>query len=127
MERRLRLWLEDQSQRNLPLSVAMIQEKATSLFDDLQRELGKSSQKETFSASQGWFVRFKEHHRLPHFRMNCTASSNQDTYREALKSIMEEREYTPQQVFNVDEIGLYWKRTLWRKKLSQGFSRPKTV
>ncbi|XP_054566303.1 tigger transposable element-derived protein 1 isoform X1 [Eptesicus fuscus] len=110
MERLLRVWLEDQSQRNMPLSVAMIQEKAKSLFDDLQRAQGESSQKETFSASKGWFVRFKERHCLPHFKMNCTASSNKDTYLEVLKSIIEEGEYTPQQVFNVDEIGLYWKR-----------------
>lgn len=110
MERLLRVWLEDQSQRNMPLSVTMIQEKAKSLFDDLQREQGGSSQKETFSASKGWFVRFKERHCLPHFKMNCTASSNKDAYLEVLKSIIEEGEYTPQQVFNVDEIGLYWKR-----------------
>lgn len=110
MERLLRVWLEDQSQRNMPLSVTMIQEKAKSLFDDLQREQGGSSQKETFSASKGWFVRFKERHCLPHFKMNCIASSNKDTYLEVLKSIIEEGEYTPQQVFNVDEIGLYWKR-----------------
>lgn len=110
MERLLHVWLEDQSQRNMPLSVTMIQEKAKSLFDDLQREQGGSSQKETFSASKGWFVRFKERHCLPHFKMNCTASSNKDAYLEVLKSIIEEGEYTPQQVFNVDEIGLYWKR-----------------
>lgn len=36
--------------------VAMIQEEAKSLLDDLQRELGESSQKETFGASKRWFV-----------------------------------------------------------------------
>lgn len=90
--------------------VAMIQEEAKSLFDDLQRERGESSQKEAFSASKGWLVRFKEHHRLPHFQMNGTAASNRNTCREALESTIEEGEYTPQQVFNVHEIGLYWKR-----------------
>lgn len=110
MERLLRVWLEDQSQRNVPLSVPMIQEKARSLFDDLQRERGESSQEETFSASKGWFVRFKERHCLPHFKVNCTASSNEDTCLGVLRSVIGEGEYTPQQVFNVDEIGLYWKR-----------------
>ncbi|XP_054426242.1 tigger transposable element-derived protein 1-like [Pteronotus mesoamericanus] len=110
MERLLRVWLEDQNQRNMPLSVAMIQEKAKSLFDDLQHEQGESSQKEKFSASKGWFVRFKERHCLPHFKMNSTAPSSKDAYPEVLKSIIEEGEYTPQQVFNVDETGLYWKR-----------------
>ncbi|XP_011377427.1 CENPB DNA-binding domain-containing protein 1 isoform X1 [Pteropus vampyrus] len=110
MERLLHVWLEDQSQRNMPLSVTIIQEKAKSLFDDLQREQGESSQKEKFSASKGWFVRFKERHCLPHFKIDSIAPGNKDTYPEVLKSIIEEGEYTPQQVFNVDETGLYWKR-----------------
>ncbi|XP_004377875.1 tigger transposable element-derived protein 1 [Trichechus manatus latirostris] len=111
MERLLSMWLEDQRQRNVPLSVSIIQEKAKSLFDDLQHEQGESSQTEKFSASKGWFVRFKERHCLPHFKMNSTPpSSNVDTYPEVLKSIIKEGEYTPQQVFNVDETGLYWKR-----------------
>ncbi|XP_035975602.1 tigger transposable element-derived protein 1 [Halichoerus grypus] len=110
MERLLHVWLEDQSQRNVPLSVTIIQEKAKSLFDDLQRERGGSSQTEKFSASKGWFVRFKERHRLPHFKMNSTAPGNKDVYPEVLRGIIEEGEYTPQQVFNVDETGLYWKR-----------------
>lgn len=110
MERLLHVWLEDQSQRNMPLSVTTIQEKAKSLFDDLQREQDESSQKEKFSASKGWFVRFKERHGLPHFKMNSTAPGNKDAYPEVLQSIIEEGEYTPQQVFNVDETGLYWKR-----------------
>ncbi|CAD7689291.1 unnamed protein product [Nyctereutes procyonoides] len=110
MERLLHVWLEDQSQRNVPLSVTIIQEKAKSLFDDLQRERGGSSQTEKFSASKGWFVRFKERHCLLHFKMNSAAPGNKDVYPEMLRSIIEEGEYTSQQVFNVDETGLYWKR-----------------
>ncbi|XP_066874480.1 tigger transposable element-derived protein 1-like [Kogia breviceps] len=110
MERLLRVWLEDQSQRNVPLSVTVIQEKAKSLFDDLQREQGESSQAAKFSASKGWFVRFKERHCLPHFKLSSTAPGKEDVYPEILKSIIQEGEYTPQQVFNVDETGLYWKR-----------------
>lgn len=110
MERLLHVWLEDQSQRNVPLSITVIQEKAKSLFDDLQREQGESSQTAKFSASKGWFVRFKERHCLPHFKMSSAAPGKEDVYPEILKSIIQEGEYTPQQVFNVDETGLYWKR-----------------
>ncbi|XP_045674446.1 tigger transposable element-derived protein 1-like [Phyllostomus hastatus] len=42
--------------------------------------------------------------------MNSTAPGSKDVYPQMLKSIIEEGEYTPQQVFNVDEAGLYWKR-----------------
>lgn len=101
--------LEEQSQQNMPLRVNIMQEKAKSLFDDLQREQDGSSQNEKFSASKGWFVRVMERHTLPHFKMNSTAPGNKDAYPEVLKSIIEEGEYTPQQVFNVDETGLYWK------------------
>lgn len=118
MERLLHVWLEDQSQRNVPLSVTIIQEKAKSLFDDLQREQGESSPKEKFSASKGWFVRFKERHCLPHFKMDSIGPGNKDTYPEVLKGIIEEGEYTPQQVFNVDETRLYWKRMPERTFLS---------
>nr|KAF6406384.1 hypothetical protein HJG59_002659 [Molossus molossus] len=48
---------------------------------------------------QGWFVRFKERHCVPHFKMNSTASGNKDAYLEVLKSIIEEGKYTPHQVF----------------------------
>ena len=118
MERLLCVWLEDQSQRNVPLSVTVIQKKAKSLFDDLQREQGESSQTEKFTASKGWFVRFKERHCLPHFKMNISAPAKEDEYPEILKSIIQEGEYTPQQVFNVDETGLYWKRMPERTFLS---------
>ena len=118
MEWLLRVWLEDQSQQNVPLSVTIIQKKAKSLFDDLQREQGESSQTEKFTASKGWFVRFKEHHCLPHFKMNISAPAKEDEYPEILKSIIQEGEYTPQQVFNVDETGLYWKRMPERTFLS---------
>uniref|UniRef100_A0A8D1GBG6 HTH CENPB-type domain-containing protein n=1 Tax=Sus scrofa TaxID=9823 RepID=A0A8D1GBG6_PIG len=110
MERLLRVWLEDHGQRNVALSVSVIQEKAKSLFDDLQREQGASSQTETFSASKGWFVRFRGRHCWPHLKMPSTAPGKEDPYPEVLKSIIQEGEYTPQQVFNVDETGLYWKR-----------------
>uniref|UniRef100_A0A8C3YFB3 HTH CENPB-type domain-containing protein n=1 Tax=Catagonus wagneri TaxID=51154 RepID=A0A8C3YFB3_9CETA len=95
MERLLHVWLEDQGQRNVPLSVALIQEKAKSLFDDLQREQGESSQTEKFSASKGWFVRFKERHCLPHFKTHRMAPGKEDEYPETLKSIIQEGEYTP--------------------------------
>ncbi|XP_064226010.1 tigger transposable element-derived protein 1-like [Aotus nancymaae] len=87
VERLLSLWLEDQSQRNAPLSAAFVQGKAKK-FDDSQREHGKSSRTERFPASQGWLVRFQ------HFKMNSAAPSNRDRNPEVPKSTVEEDEYT---------------------------------
>ncbi|XP_020844762.1 tigger transposable element-derived protein 1 [Phascolarctos cinereus] len=112
MERLLSLWIEDQSRRNVPMSTMIIQEKAKSLFDDLQREQGESSHTETFSASRGWFVRFKERHGLPSFKVSNEAASmaGELRYSEVLKSIIQKGGYTPHHVFNIGETGLYWKR-----------------
>ncbi|XP_043837136.1 CENPB DNA-binding domain-containing protein 1 [Dromiciops gliroides] len=114
MERLLSLWIEDQNRRNAPLSTMIIQEKAKSLFDDLQREQGESSQMETFSASRGWFVRFKERHGLPSIKVSneaaSTAAAGELKYSEVLKSIIQKGGYTPHHVFNIGETGLYWKR-----------------
>ncbi|CAI9562404.1 unnamed protein product [Staurois parvus] len=36
MERMLTIWIEDQNQHNIPISLALVQEKARSIFNDLQ-------------------------------------------------------------------------------------------
>ncbi|XP_068221315.1 tigger transposable element-derived protein 1-like [Palaemon carinicauda] len=54
MERLLVPWLEDQNQWRISVS----QEKAKRLFEALKKKGGKKV-KEEFSASRGWFMRFK--------------------------------------------------------------------
>lgn len=51
----LRAWNEDQGQRNMSVSLMMIQEKAVSIFQDLKKEHGECSAISAFSASLGWF------------------------------------------------------------------------
>jgi len=51
MERLLSVWIEDQNQRNVPISVILIQEKPRSLSEDLKWEQGEGAQSETFGAS----------------------------------------------------------------------------
>ena len=41
MERLLVLWLEDQNQRRIPVSLMVIQEKAKRLFEELKKKRGK--------------------------------------------------------------------------------------
>nr|XP_020827544.1 tigger transposable element-derived protein 1-like isoform X2 [Phascolarctos cinereus]XP_020827545.1 tigger transposable element-derived protein 1-like isoform X2 [Phascolarctos cinereus]XP_020827546.1 tigger transposable element-derived protein 1-like isoform X2 [Phascolarctos cinereus]XP_020827547.1 tigger transposable element-derived protein 1-like isoform X2 [Phascolarctos cinereus] len=114
MERLLSIWIEDQNQRGVPINVSTIQEKAKSLFQDLKREQGPSAEAETFGASRGWFTRFKARHSLPNLGTSSeTVSTDTEAaakYPEALRRVIEEGGYTPQQVFNVDETGLFWKR-----------------
>ena len=59
MERLLVLWLGDQNQWRIPVSLMVIQEKAKRLFEALKKERGEESKSEKFLASRGWFMRFK--------------------------------------------------------------------
>ncbi|XP_064436879.1 tigger transposable element-derived protein 1-like [Mirounga angustirostris] len=111
MERLLSLWIEEQKRQNLPISTLLIQEKARRLFVQLQHEQGNGTQAETFGASNGWFARFKARHNV----LLTDEPSVADTqaaahYPPVLRTILEEGCYSPCQVFNVDETGLFWKR-----------------
>jgi hypothetical protein len=66
---------------------------------------------ETFNASVGWFDRFKTRVHLHNVTITGEpASANEDAaskYPNAKK--IEDSGYTDQQIFNVDETGLFWK------------------
>lgn len=53
MERLLSVWVEDQKQRSVPIKEVLIQEKARSLFQALQREQGQGALAETFGPVAG--------------------------------------------------------------------------
>ncbi|XP_042227670.1 tigger transposable element-derived protein 1-like isoform X2 [Homarus americanus] len=114
MERLLSAWIEDQTQRNVLINTMIIQEKAKSLYNDLQKKEDATSEAKHFQASKGWFERFKKRHNLHAIKTICEAASP-DTeatrkYPDELKKIIDEGGYTPEQVYNVDETELYWKR-----------------
>nr|XP_048723333.1 putative CENPB DNA-binding domain-containing protein 1 [Caretta caretta] len=75
MERLLSVWIEDQNQRNIPLSLPVIQAKAKSLYDKLKRDQGEGSQTEMFMASRGWFDRFKKRFHLHNMKMSSEVAS----------------------------------------------------
>ncbi|XP_077137820.1 putative CENPB DNA-binding domain-containing protein 1 [Ranitomeya variabilis] len=52
MERLLVLWLEDQNQRRIPVSLMVIQEKARRLFEALKTDKGEGSESEEFVIMQ---------------------------------------------------------------------------
>ena len=116
MERLLVLWLEDQNQRRIPVSLMIIQEKAKRLFEALksQQGEGEGSESDEFSASKGWFMRFKVRANLHNLKVQGEAASADDkaasSFPDALAEIIREGGYSAEQVFNVDETGLFWKR-----------------
>jgi hypothetical protein len=64
MEKALSLWMEDMSQKNVPIDQNVIREKARSLYEQFRQTGsagGPSSEgdQQTFNASKGWFEKFK--------------------------------------------------------------------
>lgn len=115
MERLLVPWLEDQHQRQIPVSLILSQEKAKSLFETKKREKGGESENEEFAASKVWLKRFKARANLRNLRVQGEAASADKAASEfpsVLPGIVGEGGYCAEQVFNVDEIGLFWKRCL---------------
>ena len=114
MERLLVMWLEDQNQRRIPVSLMLIQEKARRLFETLKSQKGEGSASEEFAASKGWFNRFKARANLHNLKVQGEAASADteaaSVFPEALAAIIREGGYSAQQIFNVDETGLFWKR-----------------
>uniref|UniRef100_K7G2I4 HTH CENPB-type domain-containing protein n=1 Tax=Pelodiscus sinensis TaxID=13735 RepID=K7G2I4_PELSI len=109
MEKLLVLWIEDQIKKRMTLSLKMIQAKAHSL---LEKKEGYDYD-QTFSASYGWFNRFRcaNFYIVKVSEEAASADSKAaETFIKELDKLIKERNYLPNQIFNVDEIGLFWKK-----------------
>jgi hypothetical protein len=115
MERLLKIFLDDRAQKRIPVSQAIISTKAKSLYNDLKKRNGKSVTDETsFSASHGWFDKFKRRANLHNLKLSGKAASSDNdaasTYLAQLPQLIEEGGCCARQVFNVDKTGLFWKK-----------------
>ncbi|XP_042210165.1 tigger transposable element-derived protein 1-like [Homarus americanus] len=123
MEKMLAMWIEDQNQRNTPVSLMVIQHKAKSLFVDLKAAEGEGSKNETFTASRGWFQRFKQRYNFHNTKTAGEVASSDtvaaEIFPSEFRNIIEEGSYSAKQVFNVDETGLSWKRMPKRTYISK--------
>ncbi|XP_060771024.1 tigger transposable element-derived protein 1-like isoform X4 [Neoarius graeffei] len=112
MEKLLHVWMEDQIAKRTPLSLFTIQTKARSLFQTLKARAGEDYSQE-FVASTGWFKRFKKRFELHNIRVTGEAASADEGARKFTKildEIIADEGYIGEQIFNVDETGLFWKR-----------------
>ncbi|XP_076049626.1 putative CENPB DNA-binding domain-containing protein 1 [Oratosquilla oratoria] len=61
MEKLLAQLIQNKNKHNVPISKALIQAKASSLYQNVQDENEEAKDKaKTFNASSGWFSRFKK-------------------------------------------------------------------
>lgn len=110
MEKALYVWIEDQTKKRVPVSTQIIQEKAIRLYNSLKSD----NESLTFQASKGWFERFKKRFSLHNVKIVGESASADHAaasqYPTKLKEFIESEGYKPEQVFNADETGMFWKR-----------------
>uniref|UniRef100_UPI00358E5639 tigger transposable element-derived protein 1-like n=1 Tax=Myxine glutinosa TaxID=7769 RepID=UPI00358E5639 len=135
MESALALWISDCRRKDISLDTNTIRTKAKKLHDsfaesgddhdgdeedeDDNAEAGPSSasptKQTTFSASKGWFDKFQKRFGLRSVLLHGEAASAdkagaEEYVNNTFKTLIEEGGYRPEQVFNMDETGLFWKR-----------------
>ncbi|CAH2306934.1 tigger transposable element-derived 1-like [Pelobates cultripes] len=109
------LWIEQKQRAGNSVTKAIICEKAKALHADLlKQQPGMSANAESFKASRGWLERFKSRSGIHSVVRHREAASSdvaaaEEFATEFLEVIVSEG-YLPQQVFNCDETGLFWKR-----------------
>jgi hypothetical protein len=93
------------------------------LFDDLKKKFGEDDSDNTFTASHGWFQKFKIRSKLHNIKVTGETASADLTasmkYLKTLAKIIKDEEYLLQQIVNVDETALFWKKMLDRSYIFQ--------
>lgn len=122
MEKALNIWIDDCSQKRIPLDGNIIKQKALKIYKLLQ-ENGESSTSPDFVASKGWLEKFKKRFAIHNIKIQGeSASADYEaarTYPAKIQKVIEEQGYTPHQVFNADETGLWWKKMPKRTFISK--------
>lgn len=114
MEKFINVWLQDQHQCQVLLSLMLIQDKAKNLYDDLKKKYREESEGISFNGSHGQFHQFKARANFHDVKASDEAVSADTVatqeFPKMLQEIIDEGANLPKQDFNVDEIGLYQKR-----------------
>uniref|UniRef100_UPI00358E07B1 jerky protein homolog-like n=1 Tax=Myxine glutinosa TaxID=7769 RepID=UPI00358E07B1 len=115
------LWFEQQRAANIPISGPMVMEKAIALSKEMHGEDRK------FTGSTGWLYRWKNRHGIRALKISGEDKSCDDAaaaeFIPELRNIIESEGYSPDQIYNADETGLFFKclpdRTLASRKEEQ--------
>nr|XP_053643175.1 tigger transposable element-derived protein 1-like [Cherax quadricarinatus]XP_053643176.1 tigger transposable element-derived protein 1-like [Cherax quadricarinatus]XP_053643177.1 tigger transposable element-derived protein 1-like [Cherax quadricarinatus]XP_053643178.1 tigger transposable element-derived protein 1-like [Cherax quadricarinatus] len=115
VERLLLVWINEKQIAGDSISQGIICEKARKLHDDLIRKKpATSGDVSEFKASKGWFERFKNrsgiHSVMRHGEAASSDKKAAEKYVKEFKDYIDSEEMQPEQVFNCDETGLFWKK-----------------
>ncbi|XP_017778302.1 PREDICTED: uncharacterized protein LOC108563967 [Nicrophorus vespilloides] len=125
MERLLYKWIEDLNQKGIPISQMDIRAKALSLYKDLQRNYTEDVA-DIFTASQGWFYRFKNRTGIQNFRFDGENETDVK-YPQELKDLIGKGVYKDEEMVNVDETGFFWKKIPTRTYLAPNYCAGKEL
>lgn len=96
------------------MSEIIIRTKAKKMYDAICEEAEQETKKGNFGASPGWFWNFKERTGVRSVRkVGESAEVDLNEVAKFVKSFARDIRrggYTPDQIFNVDETGLFWKK-----------------
>ncbi|XP_058790941.1 tigger transposable element-derived protein 1-like [Phymastichus coffea] len=110
-EEMLMIWIQDFIHKKIPLSTAAIRDQAIVFHTHLCEKYNKT---EKFNASKGWFERFKARFMLHNVKFSGESSSADHeaarVFPAQVREVIAEKHFVPDQIFNCDETGLFWKR-----------------
>ncbi|XP_053234890.1 tigger transposable element-derived protein 1-like isoform X3 [Podarcis raffonei] len=113
VEKWLTIWINEKLLAGDHISENIICEKALQLHADLtQNTPGTSAESCIFKASRGWLDNFKRRSGIHSVVRHGKAADKENADRFVLefKDYVKAEGFLPQQVFNCDETGLFWKR-----------------
>lgn len=110
VEKLLMVWINEKQLAGDSVSEAIICEKARHLYSDITKDTPGAKE---FKASNGWFDNFKKRTGIHSVvRHGEAASANKDAAKKFVKEFkdfVDKEGFIPEQVFNCDETGLFWK------------------
>ena len=115
-ERLLAIWVRDLVDRKFPLDTKNIQSQALDFFTYVKKNMPDKSEKEqaeTFTASKGWFQKFRSRHDFHNVKMKGEAASadieGAEKFILEFKNIIAEGNYSEHQIINVDETSKFYR------------------
>lgn len=122
MEKLLLVWITEKQIAGDRVSEFIISQKALQLYGDLTKN-NPGTSAETFKGSHGWFEKFKKrsgiHNVLRHGEAASANAEAAEKFISDFADYIDAEGFVPQQVFNCDETGLFWKKMPNRTFITQ--------
>ncbi|XP_007083430.1 tigger transposable element-derived protein 1-like [Panthera tigris] len=121
MEKRLNLWIHEMTtDKKGVVDSIVVRLKAKEIYGHVTQ--GQKNVK-PFSASAGWLARFKRRYGVNNVKLAGEASSADreaaEEFKKHLLSVIQDKGYVEEQVFNADETGLFYKDVGKRTYITQ--------